>query len=314
MSWPAPAAYLFWKDSAGGSNYLAFDQVQTEEDDENATVTEHPVEVGADVADHVKIELVEIRLKVRSTNEPIPMANPAISAAAQPGDKIWGSGQQAGQLVPLEIQVTSTPEAEIIESITIPTWVNNITARALLKTATGAIGSAAGGGVGGAIGSAAGGLLGALLFAPTEQDVTFTPQLAGVPVFTQTTISAQTYQWPAGTDYVASTHALLVQLKNSAQVFTVFLSKGGEYDSMVIEKLSFMRSSDTGSGEDITIGLKQVLIVTTQTVAAPIPHLSAGGAKPTVNKGAASAVPAPAVSALKNITTWGSSLYQSLFQ
>jgi hypothetical protein len=119
---------------------------------------------------------------------------------------------------------------------------------------------------------------------PTPTDAGLLPPLPKPPVV------AQTQQWQAiatggVTDFVEKTHALLVQLKNKAQLIDVFGSKQTEY-SMVIEELVFHRGDDTGTGEEITIGLKKVRIVQTQTVAAPIPNLPAGGGKPPAKKGA----------------------------
>ena len=59
---------------------------------------------------------------------------------------------------------------------------------------------------------------------------------------------------------------------------------------MVIEELTFHRGNDTGTGELITLGLKKIRIVKTQTVPAPIPNLPAGDRKPPAKKGAQEAV------------------------
>ena len=293
--YPQPAAYLAWSTTAGGSNnsYLAFDVVTSEEIDEGTTITEHPVEVGPDVADHVRIALIKVTLKVRSTNEPIPMmATPVVPTSGT----LWGSGTSEGVLMPVVVDITGPGAGAVVSSITIPTWVNNITARALLATAAGAIGGIAGGQTGGAIGALAGGLLGGLLFAPKEEDVTFSPSLPGSPVLSSYSATGTVWQWPAGTDYVEATHQVLVDLKNGATVIT-FEGTKQSVPNMVIDTLSFSRSADTGSGEEITIGLKEVLIVTTQIVTAPIPFLPAGGGTPTVSKGSTGAPPPPAESA-----------------
>ena len=69
--------------------------------------------------------------------------------------------------------------------------------------------------------------------------------------------------------------------------------------NMAIEHLSFHRDADTGTGEEIEIGFKQILIVTTQTVAVqPISNLPGGGGKTPTALGAQGANPADKESAL----------------
>ncbi len=85
-------------------------------------------------------------------------------------------------------------------------------------------------------------------------------------------------------------HALLVQLKDAATQFTIIGTKQTE-PNMVIETLAFHRDKSTGTGQDCTIGFKQVRVVSSQTVALPQPHISAGGGLPTTPKGQQALVP-----------------------
>ena len=281
---PAPSAYLQYVDTSGATNLLTFDLVKSEEWEEGATITEHPVEVGADVSDHVRVKLPKVTLKIFSTNEPIAKSN---SAQGNPDQPTNG---------PLAINVPSVSWTASTATVSYPTWENQITARILATTAAGAIGSAVGGTTGGAIGALGGGLLASLAFA--GQTVTVSQGTdAGLQPPVVPTFVAQVDQWPNVTDYVAAMHALLVQLKNSAQKFTVVGTKQSE-QNMVIEELAFSRSSDTGSGEEATITLKQVRVVLTDVVAAPIPNLPAGGGKPPANHGNQSTTPATSESFL----------------
>ena len=105
---------------------------------------------------------------------------------------------------------------------------------------------------------------------------------------------------PVPQDFVLVMHSLLTLLKNEATIFSVIGSKGTclapangvDGSGMVIEKLSLMRDVDTGTGESITIGLKEIRVVSTQVVASPIPNLSAGGGVPPVNHGGQPPTPA----------------------
>jgi hypothetical protein len=140
-----------------------------------------------------------------------------------------------------------------------------------------------GGSTGNQIGAAAGSLAAAfLLQAQAQTDIQ--QNTLGLPNVLYPPLTFQTQQWPLKTNYVAALHAQLVTLKNAAQLFTVFGSFQTE-SNMAIESLTFTRSGDTGTGEDIAIGFKQITVVTTQTVAVPIASLAGGGGVPTVATG-----------------------------
>jgi hypothetical protein len=147
------------------------------------------------------------------------------------------------------------------------------------------------------VGSALGGVLGALLLAGKEVDATAQTD-AGLQNQSTTWPTALTEQWAADTDYAAEMEALLIQLKNAAQTFTVFGSKRAPLNPMVIESLTFSRDNGTGSGIDISIGLKEVRQVTTQTVPAPIPALPSGGGTQPVSRGGQDPAPAPPATSL----------------
>lgn len=267
-----PQTVLEWIDAGGNVNNLAFDVVVSEEWDEGATVTEHPVETGANVADHVRVTLPKCELQVRSTNEPIDVNN--FDQAT--------SGQQ--QLF------VRTPYWTVGSGVfSAPDWNNPILARALVATAGGVVGGAIGGALGnnqlGGVAGLIAGIAAAQLALPAQAESNSISTDAGLappdspPSPPQVTVQ----QWP-GKDYVEMTHALLVQLKNSAQLIDVIGTKQVEFD-MVIETLTFLRDADTGTGENITIGLKKVRIVSTKTVAAPIPFLAGGGGTPPTSHG-----------------------------
>ena len=136
------SAYLSWVDDAGSDNYFYPDLVISEEWSEGATVTEHPVEQGANVADHVRVELVKCELVIFVSNEPIGANN-------------WDSPNVGGL------------------AATAKTWNNNLAAGASIRAGGGFLGAATGGGViGNAVGAAAGQVAAGLLTQGFEQDVT----------------------------------------------------------------------------------------------------------------------------------------------
>lgn len=65
------SAYLRWD-----NNYIYFDVVLSENHKKSATITEHPVESGADIADHVRVALDEVTLEGFVSNNPIYTGSP----------------------------------------------------------------------------------------------------------------------------------------------------------------------------------------------------------------------------------------------
>lgn len=265
----ATSAQLEWVDAAGNSNFLTFDVVVSENWDNGATVSEHPVEIGADVGDHVRPKLITCQLKIRSSNEPIDANN-------------WDQAT----IAPLSLTpatLTWVPASGIVIA---NVWNNPIELRALAASLVGLAGfiPGPGGVIAGGAGAIATGLIAGVVAPGFETDVPIPTDAGLLPPGPAGPLQPTVQQWPLGIDYVEKTHALLVQLRTAATFFNVFGSKQTQY-GMVIEDLTFVRDANTGSGEDLTIGLKEVRVVTTQTVPVPIPNLSAGGGLKTVDHG-----------------------------
>jgi hypothetical protein len=275
QSYPAQQAFIQWTDDAGRTGTQAFDIVESETWTEDATVTEHPVEVGANVGDHVRVALRQCELKIFSSNEPLP------------NSPNGANGQFS--TVPLNVPTPSwVPGSGLI---IIPQWNNRIGLRTLVGSLVGFAGGFSGtlGDLGALATIEAADLLlpGVKTILPVQTDAGLVPSVPpGVP-------TATVFQQQTPTDFVALLHQLLCNLKNQAQIFTVWGSKDF-CGSMVIEKLSFTRDVDTGTGESLTIGFKELRVVATQVVTAPIPHLSAGGGVPPVGHGGQNTNSAPA--------------------
>ncbi len=64
-------AYLTWTPKVGPAKSLFFDAVTEEAQDLASTATEHPVEEGANIADHIRDELERCSLEVFVSNQPV---------------------------------------------------------------------------------------------------------------------------------------------------------------------------------------------------------------------------------------------------
>lgn len=276
---PAPKAVVQFIDASGANNTLTFDAVVKEEWDEGADITEHAVEVGSNIADHVRVKLITCSLQVYISNEPLGVASNSGQGANQPTE------------TPTSLNVPTVTWTKHSRDLIYPIWENQILARSLFQLAAGTVGDVAGGGTGSAIGAIGGELLAGLLFQGKAVTVA-TPTTAGLSPVVQPGPTALVNLFADETDYVAAMHTALSTLKSSAQLFSVLGTKKVLFP-MAIESLDFSRSAETGSGENITIGFKEMRIVTTQVVPAPIPNLSAGGGTPAANHGGQD--PAPVV-------------------
>ncbi|MFO0639667.1 MAG: hypothetical protein U0183_10690 [Polyangiaceae bacterium] len=81
-------AYLTWKPKSGSQKSLYFDVVTSETQTLSTTITEHPVEEGPDVADHMRRDLDAVTLEVFVSNTPVFDVN-----------------NRGGKVVPVELKV-----------------------------------------------------------------------------------------------------------------------------------------------------------------------------------------------------------------
>lgn len=277
-----PQAYLEYTDDSGATQTITFDLIEDEDGEQTADISEHPVEVGADVADHVRVGLPTVSLKAFSTNEPL-VSNQWADPTLEP--------------LPLSLGApTWTPSNGVLN---VTSWNSSLLLRSLGATLVGLGAGAAAGYPASAIATIIAMDVAALTI-PGSAGLDAVQTDAGLePTAQPTTVNAQTQQWgDTATDFVEQLHALLVQLKNKATLFTVFGTKE-ILPNMVIQGLAFHRSEDEGCGESVTVSLKQVRIVATQTVTVPIPNLPAGGGQAPAKKGAQD--PAEAPPALKSL-------------
>ena len=269
-------AYFSFPDGVLSSTTLMFDGVLDESWDLENEVSSHPVEVGADVTDNVRVGLAKCQLTVFCTNEPFQantfaspsMQQTSISIAASDGDR-------------------SAPDTLVAKE-----WDNKLNFQAALKGVGSLVGGAAGGGTGSIIGTAVGGIAGALLFAPGEVDKSFSP-IGGLGIDGAGDESFQTQllgQADNTIDFVVKLFSALETLRTSATLIDVYGSKNFR-TNMVINSVNLHRDASTGTGAEFTISLQELRFVSTQTVTAPAATVPR--AKPPAPKGPQNPKPSP---------------------
>lgn len=184
---------------------IRFDAVTQETHGITSDITEHPVEKGANVTDHVRSQTDTMTLEVFVSNAPIR------------GDDHFELDTQVGAVAPLDLQPAAFT------------------------------------GIGG----------------------TVDPRLNGK--------AASVLQFDQPTNFVAEVYRALRELKEGAELLTI-VTRLWDYEDMVIKEVSIPRTAAEGDGAKITINFKQVRLVETKIVAAPVPTEVRG--KPAVDKGA----------------------------
>ena len=185
--------------------FMYFDVVTSETHEGSCFISDHPVEKGADISDHVRDELDKVTLEVFISNAPLGMPN-------TPG---VGDGQQ--QSMPIDPPTYTAPLA--------PTP--------------------------GAVFNAIGGALSSLLSGKADKIN------ANVLVF-------------GDTNYVAQTLEAIRDLKTSKQLVNLVTSEH-MYDSMILENYTLPRDASSGTGGAFTLSFKQMRIVESKVVSAPVP-------------------------------------------
>jgi hypothetical protein len=272
-------ASLDYTDAAGNFKTLVFDAVLSEDWHPSATVTEHPVEDGANVADHVRVGLMTCTLKIHVTNEPT-------------GDNQFATAQNTV----MDLDVTS--------------WSNGLDLAVQVAQIAGLAADVAGTAVDGSpLGNKTAALfrtiqtIGLTTAATgesyTSYDITGALSVGNYPIRSAAdAASALTYEGianlaPGGAqslssvlvgpvvqfqgtfvDFASELINLLTYLMEQATLFNVIGSKRTR-NNMVITDCPDHRGAteETGTGAQIEITLKEIRIVQTSTVTAPTPAL-----------------------------------------
>lgn len=236
-------AYLLWTDGAGQHTFV-FDCVLSEDWTEPVQITEHPVEDGPNVTDNIRVGLITCRLQIRATNEPL-------------GDNQWATiGAQS-----LPLQVPAPQWIPASGALIVPVWQSGIGLKSGLADLAGAVFGAAGAVAAIALGSQLPGAQFPTVVVPGQG-------LAPTSSAPSAQVVATTETFTEPDDFVLKTYAQLQTLKNTPQLVQVIGTKCVA-SNMAIDDLQLHRGADTGTGAQISLSLRQILLVTTQTVPTP---------------------------------------------
>lgn len=226
--------YFVWTDqNLGLSLSMTFDGVLEESWDEDTIITEHPVDRGANIADHVRVGLIQGQFRIVATGDPL-------------GNNNWDSSRTVTTQLTTPAGPVNPPNPP---SLVAKEWINGIGIAGVLVGVSGFVGA----------------------LTAHEQDTPI-PAPDGLPPTQGATVAATTLQMVSPRDYIRATINQLVQLKENAQLIKVVGTKR-VVDNMVIERFNHTRNADTGNSAEITIGLKQIRFVSTVTVNAPQPTI-----------------------------------------
>lgn len=221
---PVIPAHLVWGDpvidppTAIGEMY--FDVVVSEDHERTTEVTDHTVEEGASITDHVRPNPDRVTLAVFVSNTPIRSAD--------------------AQLLPYVLDIPQPGQGGFLAGGT----------SALLGAAAAAIGLAKS--------------------YPTQ-------------------LTANVLQFIGDTDYVQQAYDTLTGLRDTATLLSVVTPRQ-TYTDMVIERIAMHRDKDTGTSATFEIEFRQIRIVSSNIVDAPLPSIPK--AAPLVNKGKLDPTPA----------------------
>lgn len=268
-------AQVVYVDPSGTEHTLIFDAVISEDWNPTATVTEHPVEQGSNIVDHVRVAPLECTIKIHVSNEPIDSntfadAHPVPLLLLLPQwQSNLGIATQIGQIAGFASEIAG----RVVDQVENQTPIGNLVAAALkpIKTVlqngnevtsydlTQAL----------IVGGQA---------ARTLSDVASNLTFAGIsslaPPGFQTYVNVPTdpvISFDNFTDFAAVMINTLLGLQQKAQLFTVVGSKQTQA-SMVLEAMPYHRGdvTETGTGAIIELHFKQIRQVSTQVVTAPL--------------------------------------------
>lgn len=188
---------------------ITFDVILSEEHERGAIVTDHPVEQGINVADHVRPLPDRLTLEGFTSNSPIDSP-----------DSNW---------LPMTLDLPIPGQDGPLS------FLNGGTT-GLIQKGLAAMG------------------------------------IGGPP--TSATVYVQ--QFIGSTDYVRQTYELLTYLRDSATLLTVFTPQSEYYD-MILERVTLHRDASTGTSGNFTLEFRQVRVVQSSVVAAPLPAIPRSG-------------------------------------
>jgi hypothetical protein len=223
---PVVPAYLAWGDPIEAPQnqlgQLHFDVVITEDHERTAEVTDHSVEQGVAIVDHVRPLPDRVTLEVFVSNTPISSPD--------------------AQLAPLVLDIPQPGQ-------------------------------------------------GGFLAGGTSQILADAASFIGLTKSYPTQLTAMVQQFSADTDYVQNTYNTLTQLRDTATLLTIATPRQ-TYTNMIVERIAMHRDASTGTSATFELEFRQIRIVSSSIVDAPLPSI--GRATPMANLGKKDPTPAPA--------------------
>jgi len=222
---------LSYSNGDGRLLLLEFDATVRELHTSQLTVTEHPVEKGANVSDHVRKELARLTVEVLVTNHPLTAAITS------------GMGGVTGSVRNLDLPLRALEETRQQRSLTFPKKTELPISVPLAGAAIQATGL----------------LDGSETVTVHTRTTTEAPDGA----------TAQVLRFDGPFDRVRSLFEELKGLQDSAILVTAHTTVA-EYENMMLANLTAPREVKDGGSIRFTFDLKEVRFVTSKTVKAPI--------------------------------------------
>lgn len=229
-------ASIAYKDGAGAVQELRLDSVEVTEINIGTQVTEHPVEEGAPVTDHVRVLLPVCTINGYVSNTPLP-SNPGAQALFE---------NREFDLPP------ATEKVPVSGNVDLPDPPYRSTAMvSVVRSAMGVVDSVFG--LSGSGPKKMQGIVGVTEQAGPGRKMVGAVGLPGVD-----------------SNRAAAIFKKLEELQAKAELVT-YVDSLRQYDDVVIENLTTSRSLEDGKGASFQLSLKRIRIVSAKRVKAPLP-------------------------------------------
>lgn len=224
---------LFWTDDESGElDSVQFDVTTSEEPTDTVSITEHPVEEGADITDHVRKEPELITVEGYITNTPHP------GNIGPDDDHVWSTTNvTAGAIGPMK---TDTIELDVASPGV------QLSETGLIQAGISALGSLVTGGA-------------------NNQAKVLRPGNHRTD-----SVSAKVFSSPSGMNRARRAYDKLLYVQQQALLVTV-VAEDREYFDMVIERLAKPRATGDGTAVKFQLDLHRIRIASSQTVESPQP-------------------------------------------
>lgn len=253
-------AHLEWNDDAGHIVAVRFDAVRTVEHRQNATVTKHPIQGGADIADHVRVELPGVSVTGYVSRAPLTGLAKLDTLDGVPGRsgryetvELPGSGVSSKGLVSKRVELPPPPPSPVARSATAALQGG------LLQAGLDAISSA---------------------FGANSVDA-LVPGPAGItsPNKVETLVTDE------ADARVSAMHTLLTEAQQAKRLVR-FVDQAATYEDMIITGITVSRDQQM-FGAAFQVELEQIKFASSQTLDVPVPREPRG--QTVKNAGASSA-------------------------